>query len=82
MDTRKDQIQFPLLEKRRGWSKPRRNKPDMLAIQVHDENKLSHQRAVHSAGNNTHGGRPVMRNGCGEETKTGRNKQSRLLLII
>ena len=82
MGTRMDQIQFPLLEQRRGWSKLRRYKPDTLAIQMHNENKLSRQHAVHSDGNNTHGGRPVMRNGCGEGTKTGRNKQSRLYLII
>ena len=77
-----DEIQFPLLEERRGWSKLRRNKPDTPAIQIHNENKLSHQHAVHSEGNNTYGGRPVMRNVCGEETKRRRNKQSRLYLII
>jgi hypothetical protein len=81
MDTRMDQIQFPLLEQRRGRSELRRNKPDTLAIQVHDENKLSHQHDLHSEGNNTDGGRPVMRNGCCEETKSGRNKQARLFLI-
>jgi hypothetical protein len=81
MDTRMDQIQFPLLEQRRGWSELRRYKPDTLAIQVHDENKLSHQHALHSEGNNADGGRPVIRNGCCEETKRGWNKQARLFLI-
>jgi hypothetical protein len=71
--TRMDQIQFPLLEQRRGWSQLRGNKTDTPAIQVRNENRLSHQHAVHSKGNNTHGGRPVMRNGCGEETKRERN---------
>jgi hypothetical protein len=69
VDTRMDQIQFPLLEQHRGWSKLRCNKPDTLAIQVHNENKLSRQHAVHSEGNNTHGGRSVMRNVCCAETK-------------
>lgn len=62
-----------------GGLKLRRCKPDTPAIQIHDENKLSHQHAVHSEGNNTHGGRPVMRNGCGEETKRERNKTAKVV---